>query len=37
MNSAEAVIRPAVITSRRKTGNSEDIIGKLNEDDGREV
>ena len=31
MNSAEAVIRPAVITSRRKTGNSEDIIEKLNE------
>ena len=31
MNSAEAVIRPAVITSRRNTGNSEDIIEKLNE------
>ena len=31
MNSAEAVIRPAVITRRRNTGNSEDIIGKLNE------
>ena len=31
MNSAEAVIRPAVITRRRNTGNSEDIIEKLNE------
>ena len=31
MNSAEAVISPAVITRRRKTGNSEDIIEKLNE------
>ena len=31
MNTAEAVISPAVITRRRKTGNSEDIIGKLNE------
>ena len=31
MNSAEAVISPAVITRRRNTGNSEDIIEKLNE------
>ena len=31
MNIAEAVIRPAVITRRRNTGNSEDIIEKLDE------
>ena len=37
MNTAEAVIKPAVITRRRNTGNREDIIEKLNEDDGREV
>lgn len=33
MNSAVAVIKPAVITSRRNTGNREDICWNVQGDD----